>query len=92
MKSHYTIKDKQTGTILKEFNLSDAANAFAFAHECEEMGLDIEILSPTITQTLAHSLGVSDQASQEMEQSIQEELEDHDFSCCVTKKPNENLN
>lgn len=92
MKDHYIIKDRLSGTILKKFNLSDAANAFEYSKECEEMGLDVEIISPTVTATLADSLGISDEAKQEMEKSIEEELEDHDFSCCVTKNTTESSN
>lgn len=74
--------DAQTGQILFQCSVEDSAKAYSFAAEMEALGLDIKVINPTLSDTLSASLGLSQQAVREYQQSMQDELEQHDGSCC----------
>lgn len=80
------IIDVQSQNILFECSMEHIASAYAYAAELEEMGLDIEMIAPTITQSLTDSLGIKHDELEDFEQSVIAEMDDHDGSCC-TKKP-----
>ena len=54
--------------------------------EMEEMGLDIEVVIPTMGDTLSSSLGLTKDQHQEYKDSLEEEMEHHDGSCCFTNE------
>ena len=68
--------------VLFQCDVKDQAKAYQFAREMEEIGVAVQIQTPSVSQTLAHSLGVKEQDWQEYQRSMEEELEDHD--CCST--------
>ena len=74
-----------------ECKLDEADKAYQFAGSMEEMGLDVEVLNPTIAQTLSNSLGLSQAQVQEYEASMEEEMEEHDQSngSCCFKDPSD---
>lgn len=86
MQSEVKVIDKISGETLFSCPIEEMEKAYAAASEMEEMGLEVQIKAPHIHQTLANSLGASEQQHQEYEQSMQEELEDHDSSCCVSSE------
>ena len=77
------IIDTNSEEVLFECDMSDIESAYQRAAEFEEMGLDIRILAPTITQTLSDSLGIEHDELEEYEQSVVAEIHDHDGSCCA---------
>ena len=85
MKQNSTISviDINSEQTLKTFELSEAALAYEYAAEMESYGLDVEVDAPTITETLANSLGLSANSKEDYEQSVIAELEDHEGSCCA---------
>ncbi len=57
------------------------------------MGLDIKVVVPTLSQTLSQSLGLTRDQQTAYETSLEEEMENHDGSCCFSEKdPNKALN
>ncbi|HXH75770.1 MAG TPA: hypothetical protein VNJ08_12425 [Bacteriovoracaceae bacterium] len=76
------VVDVQSGQTLFECSLEDSDNAYKFAAQMEEMGLDIKVVSPTLTDTLSSSLGLSAQQTDEYRKSLDEEMEQHEGSCC----------
>jgi hypothetical protein len=73
-----TIKDKISGNILFSCTIDQLDEAYHQAKHFEEMGLDIEIDSPSITETLASSLGKTGKELKDFRNSVNHELEDHD--------------
>lgn len=77
------VQDVQTGQVLFECELDESEKAYHFAGEMEEMGLDIKVVNPTLSETLTTSLGLSNEQVRGYEASMEQEMEDHDGSCCV---------
>ena len=74
--------DIQTEQILFECSMDDSEKAYEYAARMEEMGLDVKVDAPTLGDTLSQSLGLSKEAQETYRQSMQEELEEHEGSCC----------
>jgi hypothetical protein len=76
------VRDRQSSQVLYECSLGQAEKAYNYAAEMEKLGLDVEVISPTLSETLSSSLGLSQQQLQEYKQSVEDEMESHDGSCC----------
>jgi hypothetical protein len=76
------VRDVQTQQILFECAINESEKAYQFAAEMEEMGLDIEVVSPTLGETLSNSLGLSREAQEQYKESLEEEMDSHEGSCC----------
>ncbi len=76
------VQDIQSHQVLFECALEDSEKAYQFAAEMEEAGLDIQVLNPTLAETISTSLGLSNQEKAEYFESMDEELEQHEGSCC----------
>lgn len=81
-KSKILVRDVLTKATLFECSISESEKAYQFAAEMEELGLDIEVLAPTLTDTLSNSLGLSAEQKATYQQSMEDEIEQHDGSCC----------
>lgn len=90
------VYDRQTEQVLFECSMEEGEKAYAFAAEMEEMGLDLKVVVPTLSQTLSSSLGLNREQQQAYEDSIEEEMSDHDDgggSCCFKENdPNKLVN
>ncbi len=84
-KSKVMVRDIQTESILFECEIEDSEKAYQFAAQMEEMGLDIEVIVPTLTETLSTSLGLSTEQRKTYKESLDAEIEDHEGSCCFEK-------
>ncbi len=78
------VRDVQTQQVLFECTITESEKAWQFAAEMEEMGLDIEVISPTLSETLSNSLGLTQEELQAYKESMEEEMENHAGSCCFT--------
>lgn len=78
------VLDVGTGQSLFECSLEESDRAHEFAASMEEMGLDVKVINPTLSETLTSSLGLSMEETKEYQESMDHELEDHDSSCCKT--------
>lgn len=74
-----------TNEVLLETTVDKLDEAYKFASQMDQMGINVEVLAPTITETLSDTLGLSLDDKYHYEKSIDQELEDHDGSCCVKK-------
>lgn len=61
--------------------------AYEKAAEFEEMGLEIKLVHPSVNESLANSLGVTGDPLEAFEDSLEEEIEGHEGSCCFDEKP-----
>lgn len=73
-----------TNECLFETEIADIAKAYEYAAQLEEMGVEVKIDAPTIADTLSDSLGLNVDDQEKLQDSIIEEIEDHDGSCCAT--------
>ncbi|MBT7611191.1 MAG: hypothetical protein HN576_15625 [Bacteriovoracaceae bacterium] len=71
------IFEPNSETILKEFPLEEIEMAHAFALKMEQMGLDIEIKTPSVAETLVSSLGANEQEMNSLRKEIIAEIEAH---------------
>lgn len=76
------VRDVQTQQVLFECAITESEQAYQFAAEMEEMGLDIEVVSPTLGETLSNSLGLTKEEEQKYKDSLEEEMDSHEGSCC----------
>lgn len=76
--------DIQSEETLFECPVEDMDWAYQRASEYEDMGIDVKVIAPTVTQTLTNSLGMSADEEEDYQQSVVAEMEDHDGSCCVS--------
>ncbi len=77
------VKDRLTEQTLFECDLDQSESAYARAAEYEEMGLDVQVVNPTLSQTLTASLGLNQEEVRTYEESLAQEMEEHDDgSCC----------
>ncbi len=86
MSNQVRVIDKISGTTLFETSIEKIAEAYAFAEQMEEAGLDIEILAPGLAETLIHSLGADDKEIADYKKSLDDEIADHDdsdFGCAI---------
>lgn len=85
--------DQQTGQSLFECTIEESEKAYQFASSMEEMGLDIKVISPTLGETLSNSLGLSPLEIAAYKDSLTEEIDQHEGSCCFEETdPNKPLN
>jgi pyrimidine deaminase RibD-like protein len=78
------VLDQQTGQTLFESNIEESEKAYEFAAQMEEMGLDVVMDIPTLSETLSQSLGLNHAEQMAYQKSIEEEIDQHDGSCCFT--------
>jgi hypothetical protein len=76
------VLDQLSDQVLFECSIEESEKAYQFAAEMEEMGLDLKMDVPTLSETLSESLGLSREQQAAYKQSMEAELEDHDGSCC----------
>ncbi|MCO4753288.1 MAG: hypothetical protein KC478_02345 [Bacteriovoracaceae bacterium] len=77
------IIDTLSEETLFECTVEEMESAYQQAAQYEEMGLDVKIIAPSITQTLTNTLGMSHDEEEEYQNSVVAEMEDHDGSCCA---------
>lgn len=80
MSNQVRVLDVISGTTLFETSIEKIADAYAFATQMEEAGLDIKIDAPGISVTLIHSLGADESEIADYKKSMDEEIADHDES------------
>jgi hypothetical protein len=99
LSKNLTIKviETQSKQTLFECELYDIDKAYQYASEMEKLGLDVKIISPSITRELSHSLGVSESDWAKIATALDDEMAEHIDppqdtstesieSCCVEKK------
>ena len=85
MSNKIKVIETKTQSILFETSLEEEQKAYEHAAQMEEMGLEVKIVRDTIIESFQNSLGLSQKQLKEHQESVQEELHDHDGqeeSCC----------
>ncbi len=82
MSKQIKILSKLDNSILFQCSNSNAKEAYEFAAKLEKMGIEFEFIKPGLPETLLSELSVSDEQKQEYIQSLDQEIHDHDDSCC----------
>ena len=86
------VLDRQTDQVLFECALEESEKAYQFAAEMEELGLDLRVDAPTLSETLNESLGRSREQKAAYKTSMEEEMEEHDGgSCCFKESDSDKL-
>lgn len=80
------VRDVQTQQVLFECDLNEPEKAGKFAADMEEMGLDIEVMVPTLSDTLLESLGMPEEVKEAYKAGLETEIESHEDSCCFSKE------
>jgi predicted peroxiredoxin len=86
MSNQVRVIDVLSNTTLFETSLDKISDAYSFATQMEEAGLDIEVVAPGLAETLITALGANKKEVDEFKQSLQEEMDEHDdsdFGCAV---------
>lgn len=86
MSNQVRVIDVLSGTTLFSTTVEKIEDAYTFAAQMEEAGLDIQILAPGLTETLIQSLGASQEDIENYKQEMQDEIDGHnesDFGCAV---------
>ena len=63
--------------VIYEYALNQSDEAYSMAKELEKAGVAFELRIPSVTETLADSLGASDQEKENLRQSEASEIEGH---------------
>jgi hypothetical protein len=92
MSAKIQIVDRQTQSIIFESEMDQYEHALkTFQYYDQELGLDVELKAPSINQSLALELGMTEDQINELELILNEELKGHDSdSCCYDKEENHN--
>ena len=77
MTSRVQVKDILSEQILFECDISDIEKAYQKAREFEEMGLDIKVVAPGLTETLISSLGANQEEIEKYKLGLEAEVDDH---------------
>lgn len=86
MSNQVRVIDVLSKTTLFETSLDKISDAYSFATQMEEAGLDIEIVAPGLAETLITALGANEKEVDQFKQSLQDEIDEHDdsdFGCAV---------
>lgn len=79
----------ESNEVLFSCEISEEEKAYAYATQMEEIGVDVKIVSPNVTDTLSDALGLDTENQEKFQESIFEEIHDHEGqeensdSCCV---------
>ena len=74
------VVEPRSGEVLLQCGVEEEALAYQFAREMEQMGVEVKIIAPSVSQTLASGLGVNAKEWQGYQRSMDQEIADHDGS------------
>ncbi len=86
MSNQVKVIDVLSGTTLFETSIERIEDAYSYATQMEDAGLDIQVIAPGLAETLIKSLGASDQEISEYKQTLDDEIADHedsDYGCAI---------
>lgn len=78
------VNHEGTHSELYNFEMDQYDEAYAKLIELEDMGLEVIIKVPSVTETLCDTLGLDAKEQEDYQQSVVAEIEDHDGSCCAS--------
>ncbi len=81
-KSKILVRDILSQQTLFACEIAESEKAYQYAAQMEELGIEVEVISPTLAETLTASLGLSAEAREQYQKSLEEEMDSHEGSCC----------
>jgi hypothetical protein len=95
MSGKVKVIEQSSQEVLFECEIHEMERAYNYAEQMEEIGLDVKIEAPSAPETLARSLGSSEETISSLKAEIQKEIEDHDIegqfeSCTFCEPDNDN--
>lgn len=93
-KNRIKVIEAKSGEVLFECDFEDHDKAFDYAHKMEDMGIEIKIHAPSLTETLAESLGADEDELSAMRGEMDDEIASHihqdELGCvvCMPEDPN----
>ncbi len=82
MSSRIKVLEKQSGEVLFECEVTEEEKAYTYAKDMEELGIDVEVKIPSVSETLISVLGASEKDVDTLKHMMDEEIESHnDVSC-----------
>lgn len=85
MNKNVKVIDLNSKTILFTCPIEEIEKAYLYAKEMEELGLEVCVEAPSITQTLKTAIMMSEDEEDAFDNIIYNEIADHDASCCVDR-------
>lgn len=79
MSKKVKVIDKISNEVLFQCEIEQMEQAYAYAEQMEEIGIDIEIKAPSTPETLASSLGKDEEHLKELREEIDEEIDSHNI-------------
>lgn len=89
MSSRVQVIDQISGQVLFECSVEQIDQAYIRAHEYENMGIDIQVKAPGLTETLINSLGATAEELKDYKESLDDEINSHnddfgdEFGCAL---------
>jgi hypothetical protein len=94
MSKKVQVLSTDSNEVLFECDLSNESQAYEYAAHMEELGIDVEVVSPNVIDTLTTALGLKKDEEDAFRHSVYEEIHDHegqeetesvDTDSCCTK-------
>ncbi|MCO4793581.1 MAG: hypothetical protein KC493_07710 [Bacteriovoracaceae bacterium] len=82
MSRRIKVIEKQGLEVLFECDIQEEEKAYTFAKEMEELGIDIEVQIPSVTETLISTLGANEEDVSTLKKMMDEEIESHNDANC----------
>lgn len=82
MSKQVQIIDKLSEQVLFKGSFFEIEKAYKKAQEYEDLGLDIEVVVPGISEQLARELGANEDDLSKLREIIHHEVESHEDTCC----------
>ena len=76
-KSHLAQVLNSEGEVLFECSPEEKDRAYQYCRELEEMGVEVVLKVPSLPETLAYSLGMSETERDKLKESILQEIRQH---------------
>ena len=76
------LREKKTGIVLASGQVDDLHLLHAQALSLEEMGLEVELIQPSVSESLAIGLGLNEHEIKDFQSSMREEVEEHEGISC----------
>jgi hypothetical protein len=77
------VMEINSGEVLFETDMNNSELAYQQATIFENMGIDVQVKMPGVTESLARELGVTDEQLRILEEILEQEILSHDDSCAL---------
>lgn len=81
MASKVKIIEEHGQTVLFECEMDKIEEAYKYAVELEELGIEFKIVTPSLPESLGESLGMSRHDLNQLKLELEEEIDSHNQPC-----------